>query len=122
LYHAVLTTSNGKELYTCPSVYYDDYDLSLSAYPNPIRSGSTLTVKLPPTGGGAADGIGNSIGNNTVNSTGDEMLYVIDRRGVLFRSFAVPAGSEEYSIPVQLPEGVYAIRWGGKTLKVIVVK
>jgi hypothetical protein len=50
------------------------------------------------------------------------MLYVIDRCSVLFRSFSVPAGSEEYSIPVQWSEGIYTIRWGGKTLKVIVVK
>jgi uncharacterized repeat protein (TIGR02543 family) len=100
-YHVVLTTATGEELETCPYIYDERSEAGLSIASNPVSRGSVMKIQLPSQ---------------------KHDLHITDLQGRVLQTVSAEQQqtSTEISIPVNLSDGVYMLRYGMETIKIVV--
>jgi uncharacterized protein YjdB len=108
-YHLELTTSNGETLETCPYSYAVPQNAAVRIYPNPVTTGSILTIEIdmPEMRKG-------------IRKAQKALFY--DVAGQLLQTYSLQVGQKILQLPVTLPYGIYTVRIGNETRKFIVVE
>jgi hypothetical protein len=102
-YYVVMITSSGATLQTCPYLYHIPAESGISAYPNPVPQGSTVTVDF------------------SALKTLPGSIEIYNSQGVLMRSFTPPKATE-FTLQMPYSAGVYIIKAGKYSQKVIITK
>ncbi|GHT40330.1 hypothetical protein AGMMS49965_08430 [Bacteroidia bacterium] len=103
-YRVEITTSDGRFLHTCPRqmpLRSTNFSSPLQAFPNPVKKGSLITIEGIP------------------KEVGSIIIYDIAGRVAARHDPTVLRNASE-TIPMPATEGIYLIKVGEKTLKVVV--
>lgn len=100
VYHAVLTTDQGEELYVCPSAIVHKSTHGVQLYPSPVRIGDRVTLQA----------------NYPVEELYGSQVRIYNMKGLLVYSKFLEGRHTVMDLPVTLQSGVYiaVMELGGK--------
>jgi hypothetical protein len=102
-YYVTLVTSTGDTLQTCPYLYLASETVELQAYPNPTSQGSVITIDM------------------SALKTLPGSIEIYNAQGMLIHSF-VPPKASTFTLQMPYPMGVYVIKAGKYSQKVVISK